>query len=123
MNKKMGMILGGVGVVVVVILLIFLLSGNSTRDMIIDGKWETRKNRLNEFNDDGKLIRYFVREGGKLEVKDDDHKWVLSDDEKTITITGRYEPVTLIIHSIDNDELCLKNDENGDVKCIPKYSE
>ena len=127
MDKKKGLILGGVGLVV--ILLVFLLSGSSTRDMII-GKWEYRKDRIAAFYDDGTAMRYFVRDDGRLEEKDDRiSNWILSNDEKTITITGGPRPAFLTIMSIDDNKLCFRVDKHPDepgepdMDCWPKYTE
>ena len=116
MDKKKGMILGGVGLVVV-ILLIFLLSGSSTKDMLI-GKWK----------DGGDLIEF--RADGIL--KDDSppsrsKTWSLSDDETTLAIhqfkvdreskrvdksSGKTKIYTLI--SISDDELCVRNEQSNE---------
>tara|TARA_Y100001960_G_scaffold309030_1_gene366998 strand:- start:437 stop:805 length:369 start_codon:yes stop_codon:yes gene_type:complete len=119
MDKKKGMILGGIGLVVV-ILLVFLLSGSSTRDMII-GKWKY----------DGDSIE-FIADGT---VKDDSppsrsKTWNLSDDEKTLIIHevkvdrkgkikngGKTKAFKLI--SVSDDELCVRNEHNKE-RCYSK---
>ena len=120
MNKKMGMILGGVGVVVV-ILLIFLLSGSSTKDMITDGKWKTPDADVVEFHDNGTISEYRIKDGKLKERKrENPDRWSLSDDEKILTIEGRRPTISFNITSISDDSFCVSGRE---VFCMSKYTE
>ena len=118
MNKKKGMILAGVGLVVV-ILLIFLLSGSSTRDMLI-GKWKHDSGDLIEFRADGTF-------------KDDSppsrsKTWSLSDDEKMLTIVTfklkeKYKTHFFTLISVSDDELCSRSKKNNKKRCYSRVSD
>ena len=76
MNKKMMMIGGTVLVVAVTVILIFTLSGSSTRDMIV-GEWDFSGTTL-KFNNDGTVHELWDPE--------EQGTWALGSDEKILTI-------------------------------------
>ena len=131
MDKKTGMILGGVGLLIILVL--FILSGNSTRDMII-GKWYTRDRDVVEFHDNGTVNEYRIKDG-KLKQRENKDRWSLSDDEKTLIVMSAHgKDMSFNIISIDANVFCLSQlpmpgDPNGpddqeDIPfCFPKYKE
>ena len=112
MNKKMMIIIGGAVLgIAITLILIFTLSGNSKRDMIVGG-WDFPRAAL-QFNDDGTVYQIWDPE--------EKGTWSLGGDEKILTIIKDEQTLEFELSSVSEDELCLTFE--GDMKCLRRYTE